>query len=127
LSKRLTAEQVRIIHSFKTKPIDPRINITIVFKNKPKNKDIEKNVMIFLIGKTVLNNAVNPRPNNIAIGTNIKNLKDTKIFPIKYNETPRREISNKVAIFILFLINRSFISLKFYNKKTYCTTFKITP
>ena len=62
-------------------PRTPNKNIISVFRNSPKNRETTKNVIMFLIGRTLWNNDANPTPNNRAIGIRLKNLRAGTVIP----------------------------------------------
>lgn len=53
-----------------------------VFRNNPRNIDMDINERIFLIGRTFFKKLVKPNPNRIANGTNSKNFIDGTNTPI---------------------------------------------
>ncbi len=89
-------------------PRVPSKNITNVFKNNPRNIDIEMNDKIFLIGNTFFKKLVNPNPKRIASGTNSKNLIDGTSIPIK------TDIANNPNTALKDINLSLFFSIKFF-------------
>ena len=79
-----------------------------MFKNNPRNIDIEMNERIFLIGNTFFKKLVKPNPKRIANGTSSKNFIDG-------NNTPTPiDIPNNASIAPKDINLSLFFNMKFF-------------